>query len=707
MFAKLKKKIEEEAQTELTKSYQTTSATSSPNSVRKLGGRRPSASSTDSRESKPSLETSEDAVSVLRHKTEQLKRFETRLQEYYNALQQQLDLKAKLEEELEKQKLLTVTSVEKTEQECEAKIKTVTTEKLELEKKLNSAKMLNNSIIEKQQNIDELEGFQTQEMAKVKHLFLNCQQELQAKDEKISQLNSELEVTKSSVTRLESENKVFQNQLDKEEIEREKLKENYEDGLKTIGDLKETKDSLDEQVSKLKEELQETSSKYYRAEEKLAELRDKNDSINHSHELLVESTNKMVEEKSCFITHLEERVQTLEQRLADTNLNGDDQLNAVFAERDNLEKKLEESRQHLKIMLESELQIIRSTKENSEKDFNAALEKLKNEILAMEKKSQSDKNNYEKEINELAAMHREGREEIENLRTVNMELKDNEVKQSKVIEDLVKSSENATSEKTQIEKVMEEFKMALTAEKSDTEKLKVVLSEKEKELSQLSKNLVEENQTNERVNVKLKESGNEIINLQSLLETTEKEKQQFKEELLKSAELSQGAAEKSVKILELNKSAAALENELLERNKIIKLQQQRLSDMKKTLQRELKMQAVDVNNGDFLSDSNSRGSMIPKDANQAELMHKLQNLDTEPMLEDINFRYLKHVVLKFMTSREYESQHLIKAISVLLHFTPEEEGLIRDTLEWKMSWFGSKPKPKFGAGQMSKTISTT
>uniref|UniRef100_A0A8C6TDU5 Golgin subfamily A member 1 n=1 Tax=Neogobius melanostomus TaxID=47308 RepID=A0A8C6TDU5_9GOBI len=61
---------------------------------------------------------------------------------------------------------------------------------------------------------------------------------------------------------------------------------------------------------------------------------------------------------------------------------------------------------------------------------------------------------------------------------------------------------------------------------------------------------------------------------------------------------------------------------------------------------------------------------------------------------EINFEYLKHVILKFMSCREAEAFHLIRAVSVLLNFTREEEDLLKQTLEYKMSWFGSKPSPK-------------
>ena len=71
-------------------------------------------------------------------------------------------------------------------------------------------------------------------------------------------------------------------------------------------------------------------------------------------------------------------------------------------------------------------------------------------------------------------------------------------------------------------------------------------------------------------------------------------------------------------------------------------------------------------------------------------------------MTEVNFKYLKHVIFKFFTSREYEAQHLTRAISALLKFTTDEERLLQEHLEWKMSWFGARPK--LGSGQFSLSI---
>jgi len=61
--------------------------------------------------------------------------------------------------------------------------------------------------------------------------------------------------------------------------------------------------------------------------------------------------------------------------------------------------------------------------------------------------------------------------------------------------------------------------------------------------------------------------------------------------------------------------------------------------------------------------------------------------------KDINFEYLKNVVFSFLMSTDSESLHLVKALAVLLEFTPAEEKLLKDTLEYKMSWWPSTKKP--------------
>lgn len=189
----------------------------------------------------------------------------------------------------------------------------------------------------------------------------------------------------------------------------------------------------------------------------------------------------------------------------------------------------------------------------------------------------------------------------------------------------------------------------------------------------------------------------------------------------------------------LQKTVVDLEQQLLEKNKTLKKQEQRLTDLKKTLQRELKVQALPnddpvVMDGSLQTPPLQRKNLTESPRTSPKL--SVENIVTDPynsshkqsdfhvktgfkpsansvgeiydgrgahpLEKDINFQYLKHVVLKFMLSRESEAIQLIRAVSMLLKFTIEEQRLIKETLEYKMSWFGSKPSS--GSGQLKKVI---
>uniref|UniRef100_A0A1B6MRY7 GRIP domain-containing protein n=1 Tax=Graphocephala atropunctata TaxID=36148 RepID=A0A1B6MRY7_9HEMI len=161
--------------------------------------------------------------------------------------------------------------------------------------------------------------------------------------------------------------------------------------------------------------------------------------------------------------------------------------------------------------------------------------------------------------------------------------------------------------------------------------------------------------------------------------TQECEKVQNELNLLQArvAEVDSQTTDKGVE-RELKTKLCDLEAQLTDRNKNIRVLQQRLADMKKTLQRELK--GVDPGGG---GGGGGGGDITTNHHNPTPL---------PPPEDDVNFKYLKHVLIKFLTSREYEAQHLTRAVATLLRFSAEEERLLRETLEWRKSWFGSRPR---------------
>nr|AYV89253.1 golgin subfamily A member 1 isoform X2 [Tetranychus evansi] len=159
-----------------------------------------------------------------------------------------------------------------------------------------------------------------------------------------------------------------------------------------------------------------------------------------------------------------------------------------------------------------------------------------------------------------------------------------------------------------------------------------------------------------------------------------------------------------------------LEESLREKNKTIRLQQQRLNDIRKSFQRGSTLDSklfdipgsqndneIGTNDGSsrILAPSRSENgfadqqqSQSPQQQQQPQHQRQLSDSQTSMnyLMNDISFQYLRSVVFKFVLTSDYEAQkHLIKAISMLLKFSDVEERQIRDSLEQRVSWFKSLP----------------
>lgn len=131
-------------------------------------------------------------------------------------------------------------------------------------------------------------------------------------------------------------------------------------------------------------------------------------------------------------------------------------------------------------------------------------------------------------------------------------------------------------------------------------------------------------------------------------------------------------------IQELKIENEQLEEDLIDKNKTIRIQQQKISDMKKALSKGFKTQ-----------------ESIEPPKPPPMLLKNTGPLPTHRLAiaSDVNFQYLKNVVVRFICSREDEACQLVRAISTLLELSTEEEKYIQDYLQYKMSWFGSMPVP--------------
>lgn len=572
-------------------------------------------------------------------------------------------------------------------------------------------KGLEKKVCELQDDLDQMEGLNTQEVAKIKHMLLNT--------------NSELEETKAELKQKTDALIAAESRLN--------VVDTLEERIRT---LSEDKTSLEGQVTSLSHKLNALSIRYTTLEET----------------------------KSEEVNHLQNRVITLEQRHSQTNLQETEKVQALIKERECMEHQLEEARQQLtnikaswseKItalenqiqnlnskIVEDQLDLQKAEKENHSLTSELSTLKDKNVTLVLEKSELEKKlsceidqqkedletlqwqltNTIAEKSEQITMLTGKLEEEEKHHRSAKESLLNLEMKNSCIESELagvqgtlattqadmlITQKENKTLQET----LQQERAAVQNLEKSVSDiqsKLETVTGEKLR-LSQNLDDYVEKVAVLEETAKKLEEEKNvtslEISKLKEEIRDVQQECVNLREKLSCSEEDLVHKIEESQLVINLRQSIKNYENELGEKRQALKIQGQRLADMKKTIQRELRLSADST---DSTVDSNleirpqAASPTLP--ALPATGIHSTGATASNVCDEDngVNKTYLKHVIIKYLTSREYEAVHLTRAVATLLHMTPDEETLLRETLEWKMSWFGSKPN--LGKGQKSLTI---
>lgn len=665
------------------------------------------------------------------------------------------------------------------DEEISHKLQVIKREKQELERQLRESVRRVELLAGRCENREDIESFQSQEMAKVKHLLLCSQQELRAADERLRQRSQELQQARDRAVELEKALSKDGEQARARHLERDKA-------------------ALEAEVDRLKQDSLQNATRISQLECELGSLTDEHDGLKHMHDVYKFKATTMIDEKDRHISDLEDKVRTLEKRLEGTTLTGDEHIQALVEERKQLEKKLDESRQHLSEVKTSwsdkinnlEAQIFNLNQKMAEDSQECShMEKLLADAQQRLKDQQQQCAKFEEQLldrdTELANMRCHYEEEflrqralqdcqLDELRMQAADLRAQltqaqrdrdqeaiqaqahisalETSQTEFVEREIEAEKQVTALentgrclKVELNKKVAECKMS-QERIQELEASQQTLSEKasklEKQLSLVLHSETTLKHSLKRSEAELKTMKEELAKLKKLLASAEmenkclmkeletrqqqadKQQSRLEEEVTQLQKFLQSATEKvnqlekeavanvsnSTSVSDLESKVVLLENQVSEKNKMLKLQQQRMSDMKKTLQKELKnhqgaatVTAVlniegssctasdvppPVDHGGSAGDSAAKAETALQDAAQP------QRSDSK-LEDDINFKYLKHVVFKFMTSKEDEAQHLIRAVSVLLRFTADEEQMIREHLEWKNSWFGMRPQPHY------------
>ncbi|XP_063553091.1 golgin subfamily A member 1 isoform X2 [Gorilla gorilla gorilla] len=720
MFAKLKKKIAEETAV----AQRPGGATRIPRSVSKESVASMGADSGDDFASDGSS-SREDLSSQLLRRNEQIRKLEARLSDYAEQVRNLQKIKEKLEIALEKHQDSSMRKFQeqnetfqanrakmaeglalalaRKDQEWSEKMDQLEKEKNILTAQLQEMKNQSMNLFQRRDEMDELEGFQQQELSKIKHMLLK-------KEESLGKMEQELEARTRELSRTQEE-LMNSNQMS--------------------SDLSQKLEELQRHYSTLEEQRDHVIASKTGAESKITALEQKEQELQALIQQLSIDLQKVTaetQEKEDVITHLQEKVASLEKRL-EQNLSGEEHVQELLKEVRELEQTLQASEEQLQqskgivAAQEAQIQELAAANQESshvqqqalalEQQFLERTQALEAQIVALERARAADQTTAEQGMRQLEqenAALKESRNEYErSLQNHQFELKKLKeewsqreivsVAMAQALEEVRKQREEFQQQAANLTAIIDEKEQNLQGK---TE----VLLQKEQEILQLERGhnsaLLQIHQLQAELEalrtLKAEEAAvvaeqEDLLRLRGPLQAealsvneshvTSRAMQDPVFQLPTAGRTPNGEVG-AMDLTQLQKEKQDLEQQLLEKNKTIKQMQQRMLELRKTLQKELKIRP----DNELFEVREKPG---PEMANMAPSV--TNNTDLTDARE-INFEYLKHVVLKFMSCRESEAFHLIKAVSVLLNFSQEEENMLKETLEYKMSWFGSKPAPK-------------
>ncbi|XP_078106132.1 golgin subfamily A member 1 isoform X3 [Sander vitreus] len=780
MFAKLKKKIAEEAAT-APRSGVRIPRTISKESITSVGADSGDDFASDGSSSR------DDLPAQLLRRNDQIRKLEAKLSDYAEQLRIMQKTKDKLEIALEKHQDLSIKKLQDQNESHQAgRAKMAEGMALALEKK-------DQEWMEKMADMEKL---------------LKKEEQLSQRDQELQQKEAEVQSAKQGLSEARRKLQALEQQHDEScrlnsefEIEREELLLLREEADKKISELEGGCQELQSVIKQVSEDFQKSQSTVSTLERSLQELQTEHDAL----KLQQQKAAVTEEDKERLLVDLQKKVTSLERRLHG-NLSQDEHLQELLQEKSSLEQSLEETRAELLLVrtnhadtvssLETqvsrmscsitELQTLLRHKDDSSRAYR---ERTDTQIANLEQKVQESserlksaehqitekQQHMDKQLGEWSAekafldqqvclLQQQSEEKtsrleesITSLQTERQVLHDRMADLDKQRDEANATLSQRTEEleqcraelnsqqtvSTEIAKALEETRRQKEELQTQVGELTPSLQTSQQELSAVTEKLALREEDIRRLENEVQCRQASLVQLQQDVEQQRAQLEQMemdkdsqlislREELLSqtqqldscqarisylevevetlteqlhSREVCEEDHNGSVTVDDLDhiqKVNRELEQQLTDKNRSIKQLQQRLAELKRTLQKELKLKPEPEAEGKekFPENRAEKQERVCPDPLPASTQSPPTSNTTVTNTSDlndsreINFEYLKHVVLKFMSSREAEAFQLIRAVSVLLNFTREEEDMLKQTLEYKMSWFGSKPSPK-------------
>ncbi|XP_073456429.1 golgin subfamily A member 1 isoform X3 [Aquarana catesbeiana] len=469
-------------------------------------------------------------------------------------------------------------------------------------------------------DLDEFEVFQQQEMSKIKHMLLNKEQLLSQVQEEVTSLRTEL-----VVSRAESQ-----------------------DAQELLERLKEDLQKVQKENDKLSQQRTELTAAQEGAEMKITELEQRQQELQG----FIQNLSLDLQKAQSVGCSSEKRLTEVQEKYDALNLYHEQfksKVGVEIEEKDLLIMQLQEKIN----MLEKNPKGSFSGDEGQQEEELSSSEVVSVEMAKSLEETQKEKEDLQQQIANLNAQIEENTQEI-----------------SQKNEELTRMDKETVNLKRDYDALLLQIQQL----HSDLEIYKSREAQREEFSGRHASSARDQLQEQEAV---LQATESQVSSLQHAFSAVHKP-------LKGTASRESNGGLDVGDVMQLQRENQELEQQIAEKNKTIKQLQQRMVELKKTLQKELKLkpepEIIDV-----------REKPNPDPLATSLTMTSSSDLAN---LRELNLEYLKHVVLKFMSAREAEAFHLIKAVSVLLNFSVEEENLLKETLEYKMSWFGSKPVPK-------------
>lgn len=641
----------------------------------------------------------EEILNLLTNKSDQVYRLESKIADMASLLREQTRIKESLESALERQKEEHCTRIRSMNNQFEERSVKM---KNDFEKTLNEKNQeienLDKAYIEQkgelaalQERLDDLARERTkyevrdkQQQGRIETLEKekkSLNDELTSNVSELTQKSAQLDSTEKSLSQTEEQllnlrqthalykNKVSM-ELEEKDGETAQLKERVGDLQRRLED---SKLSGNDQVKAMEKERGQLESRLQESRDQLNELRtNSNDRINTLGSL-VSTLNERLERKESELTELKRKYDQEYESWRSKNLQLEQQL-ARLQQETKLGKR---SSDEQAAQLEEQVMNLEEAREREKNEMQTKLDRLK--MIENEYSRQED--SYKQQLADLEEDKEQLQNELmskaEENRHVSLCLED-AMKETNELKSQLESPSHFASNLNP--EATENIKEELHSTKVRYQNAEEALKQREKTIAELRRTVAEKEELLNRSTTKIRqyEENNRYLGNDRIYNSENRDFQKSLKERVK--ELEEQLQEREMlqldenELRDLRKDNSRLETDLEDKDKKIKLLQAKIIELKKAFQRELKMSAPGEECMERRSPGTPNGDvMTPSD----------EEKDRHEYL-DMNFKYLKHVVLKYMCSSNKQSRQLINVIGYLLRFTPKEEKCVMEAMEWKL-----------------------